>query len=53
MSRVGFLKQFIDEDHSTKNQKHAAVSLNTERFMWAKRILEVSINQVLLKYIVM
>ena len=53
MSWVGFLKEFIDEDHSTENQNHASVSLNVERFIWAKRILEVSINQVSLKYIVM
>ena len=53
MSWVGFLKEFIDEDHSAESQKHAAVSLNTERFIWAKKNLEVSINQVSLKYIVM
>ena len=52
MSWVGFLKEFIDEDHSAGSQKQTAVSLNTERFIWAKRILEVSINEVSLKYIV-
>ena len=49
MSWVGFLKEFIDEDYLTENQKHATVSLNMERFIWAKKILEVSINQVSLK----
>ena len=53
ISWVGFLKEFINEDQSTENQKYIAVSLNTKRFMWAKRILEVSINQVSLNYIVM
>ena len=53
MSWLGFLKEFIDEDHAAESQKHTAVRLNTERFIWAKRILEVSNNQVSLKYIVM
>ena len=53
MSWVGFLKEFIDENYLTENQKHTIVSLHTERFIWAKRILEVNINQVSLKYIVM
>ena len=53
MSWLWFLKVFIDEDHSAENQKHSIVSLNTERFIWANRMLEVGINQVSLKYIVM
>ena len=52
-SWVGFLKEFIDENHMMDNQKQTAISLNTERFIRAKRILEVSINQVSLTYIVM
>ena len=53
MSLAGSLKEFIEKDHWTENQKHHAVSSNMERFIWAKEILEVSINQVSLRYIVM
>ena len=49
MSWVGFLKEFIDEDHLTDSQKHTAISLNTERFISVKKNLEASINQVSLK----
>ena len=43
MSWVAFLKEFINEDHLTENQKYAAVSVKTERFIWAKRIVKVNI----------
>ena len=33
ISWVGRLKDFIDEDLSSENQKHAEVSLNMERFI--------------------
>ena len=52
-SWVGFLKEFIDENHTMDNQKQTAISLNTERFICAKMILKVSINQVSLTYIVL
>ena len=33
MSWVGYLKEFIDEDHLAESQKHTAVSLNMEIFI--------------------
>ena len=51
-SWVELLKEFINENHTMDNQKQTVISLNTERLLLAKRILEVSTNQVSLMYIV-